>query len=391
MIKKIAIAGVAAIATIALMVLLAGAGIVYLALSDFGLSLGQGARVLGNQRANVAAIRDAEGSIGTPDGIAEAGFVEIGGIEQWITIRGRDRRNPVILILHGGPGNALSQLAYYFRNWERDFTVVQWDQRGAGRTFGRYGTATRDMTIDRMVEDGAEVADYARRRLGQNKIILLGHSWGSALGVYLLKRHPELFSAYVGTGQIANVADVTAREYDYILARLTADHRRSALAELHKVGPPPYRTAAQQDVMQRWQNRYLVEADRIYLLSSIGIMLGDAKYSFGDLQRLQAGVVRFSIPSLYSTMTRIDLNSLGYDMPVPFCIIDGRDDRIAAPDLVTSYFNRIRAPQKAMMLIDKAGHFVMMSNPDEFLNDLVQCIHPLALEGARVSAPSSNK
>jgi pimeloyl-ACP methyl ester carboxylesterase len=120
---------------------------------------------------------------------------------------------------------------------------VQWDQRGAGRTYGRYGNATPDMTLDRMIEDGAEVADYARSRLGQKKIILLGHSWGSVLGVYIIKRHPELFSAYVETGQIVRWADDTASEYAYTLARLSADDKDSAVAELRRLGPPPYKTA----------------------------------------------------------------------------------------------------------------------------------------------------
>jgi pimeloyl-ACP methyl ester carboxylesterase len=220
MIKKIL---VGIVATFGIVALLSGISVIWL-LNNFGLSPQQVLHIFREQHTDAAGIRDAEGPIKTSNGIAERGFVKIGGIDQWITIRGEDRSNPAILILHGGPGDAQSSLAYLYRHWERAFTVVQWDQRGAGRTFGRYGNATPDMTLDRMIEDGAEVADYARRRLGQKKIILLGHSWGSVLGVYIIKRHPELFSAYVGTGQIVRWADDTATEYAYTLARLSADH-----------------------------------------------------------------------------------------------------------------------------------------------------------------------
>jgi len=305
------------------------------------------------------------------DGIAERGFVRIGGIDQWITIRGNDRRNPAILILHGGPGDAQSPLAYLYRHWEKSFTVVQWDQRGAGRTYARYGNSTPDMTLDRIIEDGAEVANYARRHLHQDKVILLGHSWGSALGVYVLKRHPDLFSAFVGTGMLVNVQSMLRWHYAYSWARLTADHNERGLSELRQLGPPPYSTDAQKEVMRAWLDRYLAPADGLYLLSSVGLMLRDAKYSLHDFRELQAGHLSFSLPKMHLVLENIDLAALGYDMPVPFFIIDGQEDRITPPQIAARYFQRVKAPDKAMVLIPGAGHFAMMSNSDEFLEILL--------------------
>ena len=134
-------------------------------------------------------------AITAPNGIDEAKYVEIGGIQQWITIRGEDRNNPVLLFLHGGPGDATNPWGYAgFRRWLKAFTVVQWDQRGAGRTLGKNSAASAaTITVARMTQDGIELAELLRKSLHQDKIILVGHSWGSALGVFMVKARPDLF------------------------------------------------------------------------------------------------------------------------------------------------------------------------------------------------------
>src|ERR1700733_4411358 len=114
--------------------------------------------------------------------IDESGFVHIGGIEQWIAIQGRAATNPAILYLHGGPGEAQSPFLKEFLPWEGDFTVANWDQRGAGKNYGRNGFSTPEMTLDRLVDDTIEIAEHVRGRLSQRKVILVGQSWGSFLG-----------------------------------------------------------------------------------------------------------------------------------------------------------------------------------------------------------------
>ena len=121
-------------------------------------------------------------AIHTPNGVDEAMFVPIGGINQWITIRGQNRDNPVVLFLHGGPGTPTNLLDFPFaKAWTPSFTLVQWDQRGAGKTFGIGGTSPADMSIDRMAQDGIELAQFLRDHLQKNKIIIVGHSWGTIL------------------------------------------------------------------------------------------------------------------------------------------------------------------------------------------------------------------
>src|SRR5687768_3241099 len=119
--------------------------------------------------------------------VDEGRYVALGGVEQWITIRGEDRSNPVVLFLHGGPGDATNPWSYaVFRPWLKHFTVVQWDQRGAGRTLGRNGSSSaRSVTIPRLTQDGIQLAELLRATLQKEKIIIVGHSWGSILGTYM--------------------------------------------------------------------------------------------------------------------------------------------------------------------------------------------------------------
>ena len=132
-------------------------------------------------------------AITTPNGISWSGYVRIGGIDQWLQIRGEDKANPVLLWLNGGPGYSTIPQTLSHREWEKYFTVVMWDQRGEGRTLEESGTdIAPTMNIPRMTADGVEVADYLRQRLGKHGIVLLGHSWGSILGVEMARRRPDL-------------------------------------------------------------------------------------------------------------------------------------------------------------------------------------------------------
>ena len=193
-------------------------------------------------------------AVTTPNGIDEANYVKIGGLEQWITIRGEDRKNPVLLFLHGGPGDATNPWGYAgFRNWLEYFTVVQWDQRGAGRTFGRNGAAAAStITIERMVEDGVELTELLSKRLQKDKIVLVGHSWGSILGVLMAKARPELFYAYLGTGQVADPTRNYAVAHAALVERASRERNSRALQELNEVGPPPYKKGKGFAVQRKW-------------------------------------------------------------------------------------------------------------------------------------------
>src|SRR5262245_7528805 len=222
-------------------------------------------------------------AITTPNGIDEGRYVSIGGIEQWIAIRGEDRLNPVLLFLHGGPGDATNPWSYaVFRPWLKSFTVVQWDQRGTGRTLGKSGPGIAPtITIERMRDDGIELAEMLRSTLRTDKILLVGHSWGSILGVFMANARPELCSAFVGTGQVADPRRNYAVAYDALLAKATKLGDGRALSELKEVGPPPYTSGRGYQVQRKWAN--LFEGADLFIAEMVGLGLTARGYTFRDI------------------------------------------------------------------------------------------------------------
>ena len=306
--------------------------------------------------------------------VIEEKFVPIGGIEQWISIRGEDQNNPVIVVIHGGPAAANSALLATYSGWEKYFTVVQWDQRGAGKTFGRNGKSTPEMTLDRMALDGIEVVEYARRRLNKNNVILLGHSWGSFLGVNMIKKRPDLFSGYVGTGQVVGSAQIMTAQYAYIMKRAEAEGNQDALRELREIGSPPYEIGPKFFALQKLDDLYVLQVDGQYLQKMIETVRAAPNFSPQDVQDWMGGR-QFSMQSLGPTLSAMDLPATqGYDMPVPFFIIQGQKDHTTPTPPVEDYFQRIRAPRKEIALIKNAGHFAYATNGDEFLADLVKFV-----------------
>ena len=177
----------------------------------------------------------------------------IGGIEQWITIKGESCANPVILFIHGGPGNTLSPYAdNVFGSWQKHYTLVQWDQRGAGRTYARNPPREGStLTIDRMRDDGLEVAEYVIRRLGRKKVIVVGGSWGSVLGVHMVKSRPDLFQAYVGFAQVVSNPENQAAAYEKVIALARASGDRATVTTLDALGSPPWKDPRSYGIFRR--------------------------------------------------------------------------------------------------------------------------------------------
>jgi pimeloyl-ACP methyl ester carboxylesterase len=321
-----------------------------------------------------------------PHAIRDGRYVIIGGVQQWVGIRGENKTNPVILFVHGGPGNGQSGQATLFRRWEHDFTIVQWDQRGGGLTFAAGARLTPDIPMERMVGDGIEVAEYVRHTLGVNRMVLLGHSWGSVLGVRMVKARPDLFSAYVGTGQLKDAAGQIDKTYDATLARARAAHNDDDVRTLAKIGRPPYASSVNFSRLLLTRNHYFNPADARFLGfgtgSEIRTIMTSPDLSLGEaVASVRGMMITAGSFDIYPPLLHADLPALGCDFPIPFFVIEGDDDRFTYTDMAKAYFDCIKAPHKEFLMIP-GGHFAAMTNAEAFRKALVRHVRSYAFATA---------
>lgn len=316
-------------------------------------------------------------SIEGADSIDEAGFVPIGGIDQWISIQGEQRSRPVLLFLHGGPGDASSAWSYpYFRAWEHDFVVAQWDQRGAGRTFGRSG-APASLTLERMAEDGVQVAQYLHERLKQPKIILIGQGFGSELGLLMIRSRPDLFLAYVGTGQIVDPVQDARESYALALKTAQQAHDQQAIADLKAAGPPPYTEGSPaQQILARWVDACEGAQSERFRDARLGFALTAPGFSVHDLDDWLDGRA-LSEQLLARPLRELPPRRLQGSFSVPIFIIQGARDCAAPAPLAMQWLQQIQAPRKQFISLEDAGDFAVFVRSDAFLQAMSTALAPL--------------
>jgi pimeloyl-ACP methyl ester carboxylesterase len=290
----------------------------------------------------------------------------LGNVPQWIAVRGQDAAAPLMLFLHGGPGTA--QIMFTRkpqRELHRRFIVVNWDQRGAGKSYSRQLTAT-DMTIARFVLDAEELIAALLARFGQPKLFLVGHSWGSILGLKIAQRWPELLHAYVGMGQIVHMQRGEQISYRYTVDQ--ASHRGHARAqrELRRIGPPPYRDLASAGVQRKWLYRFTgaTYAAGIWRTLLRNVSLRDT--SLGDIVKFARGTM-FSLQSLEAEQMEIDFLSQPPELDVPVYFCCGRGDYTVPCALVVELCDVLEAPHKEIVWFERSAHLPNLEEPRAFV------------------------
>ncbi len=319
-------------------------------------------------------------AITAPNGINESGYVTIGGIPQWVQVRGQDRNNPVLLCLHGGPGGSWLPVTRLFLPWEKSFTVVFWDQRGAGKSLKASGASVAGtMSVDRMTQDSIEVAEYLRKHLGKDKIVLLGHSWGSILGVNMVKRRPDLFHAYVGTGQVNDLPRSVALDYARMLEQARAAGDAKVLQALTNAGPPPFKEFGQVAVFFKAVERFQPASDRA-AMQEMGRSLTapPPDYSLKDVYYHNQGFMAVPPWRLYQEMLGTQLLALGPDLGVPVFLFHGSEDNVTPVSLAEEYLATLQAPRKEFVRLEGGGHYAVWSMSGKFLTELNARVRPLA-------------
>jgi pimeloyl-ACP methyl ester carboxylesterase len=306
--------------------------------------------------------------ITSANGIDEAKFIDVNGAEEWITIRGDNKDNPVILFLHGGPSEANSPFVEFYTPFEKDFVFVQWDQPGAGKTYIRAGDHQPKLTLDSMAADGIAVTEYVEKELRKPKIILIGQDWGGVLGVRMIEQRPDQFAAFVGTGQIIGMAGTQDALYSYASSHATASHDQEKLDALKQLGPPPYNYEQYGQFQECCRNPFWPPDDVAAINRMRGELVVSPKLSMAEVNGWVKGLRTGEVELDKMLMTMEDLRKTDTTFSVPVFFIQGEDDNVTPTSLVTDYVSKIQAPAKKLDILPRAGHFVMWTHPNEFLN-----------------------
>jgi proline iminopeptidase len=335
-------------------------------------------------------ITDANGDA-VAGSIATLEKVHLPGGDQWISIRGYSQDNPVLLYLHGGPGQSgMPFTRFIYSDIAKDFVVVDWDQRGNGKSMTALDP-TSTYTLDGIVEDAAALSRYLAQRFDERKIYLAGTSWGSTLGVLTIQRHPDLFYAFIGGGQMVSQRETDARIYDDLMAFAERTGDSAVVDKLHDFGPPPYGDIyGNAYVMERYE---ALEPD--YTLIPMVEKIGDEHHSeigpFGVLGReynlvekvnvLRGLMETFAV--VYPQLQQIDFRRDVPRLDVPVYMFRGTSELAARDDLAVEWFSSLQAPRKHMYLLDHAGHAVLTERPDRLREVLRETVLPETYEGVQ--------
>lgn len=319
-------------------------------------------------------------------GIERMAMVEIGGIHQALYIRGQNADNPIILWVHGGPGNSMMPLLHLYQYaWENDFTMVNWEQRNVGKTYlaNNPDEVLQTMSAERVLEDVHEVTAYLKKQFNKEKIILAGHSWGTVLGTMAVQTYPEDYSAYIGIAQVVKMEDNERIGYEKTLEVAKAIGKPNDIKALEAVAPYPpleYGPNYIEDMMtvRTYQSKYGLSVN-MDLGDIIGI-LATPYYSFNELKNsfifnqlnvfnAQGGIVQF-------LMEEADIRNYGTDYQVPVYYIMGAKDYNSPYLLAKSFFDEIKAPDKQIFSIPDADHMPFLSSKVEFDRILLEEIAP---------------
>lgn len=335
-------------------------------------------------RTEAAAIVGNLQKIVSPQGIDQLVQISVGGTKQWISVRGRDRRNPILLFIHGGPAATEMPTSWTFQNdWEDFFTVVQWDQRGAGKTYSSNNPEKirPTLTIDRMTQDAADVVQYLRTKYHKRKIFVLGHSWGTVLGLRLAQEHPDWLYAYIGMGQIISMQEGERLGYAATLEAAQAAGNAQAVQELRAIAPYPEANGgiplAKINTERKWSIYF---GGLSYNRDSYGYYFQAAKlspdYTDADLAAIDKGS-SLSLPELLPQLARVDFSKIT-EFHCPIIMFVGRHDETTPSGPVVAWFKNLRAPVKKLVWFENSAHMMQIEQPGLVLMHLVNDVRPLA-------------
>ena len=339
-----------------------------------------------NSPGKLESLKDGKGKEITGS-LVEKSFIEISGIQQGFFIRAENPENPVILFLHGGPGSPELPLLIPYEvseRLEKYFTVCYWEQRGAGISFNN-SIDPATMTVAQMVEDTRQMTEYLQHRFNQEKIYLIGHSWGSYLGVKTIEQYPENYFAYIGIGQVSNQTESEKLAYDYMLQHAMEINDVSAVKNLQKFdkNAPDFSKNLDyiQTVRSSLMNKYgigFAHEETISMIDAAKLILSFKGYTLSEKVNYLRGMV-FSQTTLWDNVIEDNFFESSTIFQVPVYITHGKYDYQVSHALAREWFDKIEAPQKAFFTFENSAHGTIIEEPEKF----VQIIREIALKNTQ--------
>lgn len=319
-------------------------------------------------------ITDAQGQV-VPNSIATLEQVPLNGSEQWVSIRGRDVHNPVLLFLAGGPGGSqLTTARHELAALEEHFVVVNWEQPGAGKSFNAVDRAT--LTPERYISDGLALVRHLQARFGVEKVYVLGESWGSALGVLMVQREPEFFHAFAGTAQMVAFLETDLICYDFAIDWAEQQGNMEKVAQLRAQGPPPYYgdgVAWKQVNYLRDTYAYMNQNPAIATDFNTPRDLGSPEYGLLDIVNWARGPLD-TLGIVYQQLWDIDFRTDAPQLDVPVYFLLGRHDVNAPAALAEEYYALLDAPHKEIVWFERSGHSPWVSESAKFVDEMVDTV-----------------
>jgi pimeloyl-ACP methyl ester carboxylesterase len=319
-------------------------------------------------------IRD-DTKITQPMGLESLERITLGGIDQWILIRAEDRSKPVLLWLHGGPGSPTMPLAsQHDAELVKHFVVVHWDQRGAGKSYSP-NIPQSTMVVDQFVSDTYELTQLLVERFDVPQIYLVGHSWGSQVGMRTIARHPDLYYAFVGLGQYVNSVEADAVGYQFAVDQAVSGDNQKAQRELQAIGPPPWKKTGQRTTCARWIDKFGGTGRQFTTQDYLRQTFNSPAYTLQDVSGYVRGMW-FSGNTMLANgeLERIDLFEQVPQVDTPVYFFQGRHDFSTPGKVVERYYEVLEAPQKALVWFEQSAHFVQWEEPQEFTNQMLRIL-----------------
>lgn len=290
--------------------------------------------------------------------IAELRKVQLNGRYEWISVRGKNKNNPVLLFLAGGPGGTqMAATRYELSRLEDNFVVVSWDQPGSGKSYNAISSSK--ITVDTYTKDGIALTDFLRKSFKTDKIYLMGESWGSALGIFLAAEAPSKYYAFIGTGQMVDFKETEIIDYKKVIELASKSGDKRTVKKLKENGMPPYYGSGvtwKSAVYLNYLSDYMTKDKEI--TSSGYHTLRDmfaSEYGFMDSINYLRGVVT-TFNHVYQQLYSTDLRKSFTKLKVPTYFFIGKHDVNAPISLLQEYYSSLEAPKKEIVWFEHSGH-----------------------------------